>query len=46
MGSDRFGYLKDRYNVYARMLKNSNVSLNDDGHDLLKEYFYAGGGSM
>lgn len=42
MGSDRFGYLKDRYYVYARMLKNSNVLLNADGHDLLKEYFYAG----
>ncbi|UCF91308.1 MAG: DUF362 domain-containing protein, partial [Desulfobacterales bacterium] len=33
MGSERFGYLKDRYNVYARMLKNSNVLLNEDGHD-------------
>ena len=42
MGSDRFGYLKDRYSVYARMLKNSNVLLNEDGHDVLKEYFYGG----
>jgi hypothetical protein len=42
LGSDRFGYLKDRYSVYARMLKNSNVLLNEDGHDVLKEYFYGG----
>jgi hypothetical protein len=42
MGSERFGYLKDRFNVYARMLKNSDSSLNKDGHDILKEYFYAG----
>jgi hypothetical protein len=40
MGSDRFGYLKDRYCVYARMLKNSNILLNENGHDVLKEYFY------
>lgn len=40
MGSDRFGYLKDRYNLYARMLKYSDVMLNADGHDLLKEYVY------
>ena len=42
MGSERYGYLKDRFNVYARMLKNSESSLNKDGHDILKEYFYAG----
>ena len=41
LGSERFGYLKDRFNVYARMLKNSEGSLNKDGHDVLKEYFYA-----
>ena len=42
MGSDRFGYLKDRYCVYARMLKNSDTLLNNNGHDVLKEYFYGG----
>lgn len=42
MGSDRFGYLKDRFHAYARMLKNSNVLLNENGHDILKEYFYSG----
>ncbi len=27
--------------IYARMLKNSDLSFNTDGHDVLKEYNYA-----
>lgn len=42
MGSERFGYLKERFIMYARMLKNSDLTLNADGHDVLKEYFHAG----
>lgn len=38
MGSERFGYLKDRFNIYARMLKYSDISLNADGHDVFREY--------
>ena len=41
MGSERFGYLKDRFNIYARMLKYSDISLNADGHDVFREYNYA-----
>ena len=41
LGAERYGYLKDRFNVYARMLKNSENSLNNNGHDIFKEYFNA-----
>lgn len=40
LGSESLGFLKARYNLYARMLKNSNLLFNDQGHDVLKEYFY------
>ena len=42
MGAERYGYLKDRYSFYATMLKNSDALFNEDKHDLLKEYLYAG----
>lgn len=40
LGSERLGFLRDRFNLYARMLRNSNVLFNAQGHDVLKEYFY------
>ena len=40
LGSERLGFLRDRFNMYARMLKNSNVLFNAQGYDVLKEYFY------
>ena len=42
LGSERFGYLKERFNIYARMLRYSDSLLNEDGHDVLKEYLIAG----
>lgn len=42
MGSERLGYLKGRYGLFANMLKNSDVLLNSDHHDIFKEYLYGG----
>jgi len=40
LGTEKFGYLKGRFIAYAKMLKSSDSSMNSNGHDVMKEFYY------
>jgi len=40
LGSEQLGYLKGRFNAFAKMYKSSDPSMNPNGHDVMREWFY------
>lgn len=40
LGSERLGYLKGRFNTFAKIVKGSDPIMNAEGHDAIKELSY------